>query len=533
MSDPEPVVSVSELRVEVGGRAIVDGVSLTARAGRITALVGASGSGKTTTGLALLGEFPPGARVTGEIRVTGEGPVGYIPQHPAAALNPARRVGALLRDIARPAGGGRAAIRTRVYDALRAARIPDPEEMVRRFPHQLSGGQQQRVVLAQALLLGARAVVADEPTTGQDALTKQGVVERLAAVAGQGIAVILLSHDLDVVRRLADDVVVLAHGRVVESGPPARVSLTARRPDGLADRPNRPVPSTRTAAVPRLEVRDVVARHRAGGASAVLHGVSVSVEAGECLALVGRSGSGKTTLGRCVTGLHSRYDGRVLLDGTPLRRSLRTRTRAELAAVQYVFQDARASFDEYRPVFEQVARTAVRLRGVEPDEARAQALGTLGELGLPADTAGRRPGALSGGEVQRAALARALLARPRVLVCDEITSGLDAPTRIAILDLLGRLREHAELSLVFITHDLAAAGLLGDRIAVLEHGRVVEHGPTRRVLTEPAHAFTGLLVRAAADVGSVQGAQEGPGERGDLVGSPGTDLLGPSRVGQE
>ncbi|MGW1992895.1 ABC transporter ATP-binding protein [Embleya sp. NPDC001921] len=534
MSDPEPVLVVSGLRVEVGGRAIVDGVSLTARAGRITALVGASGSGKTTTGLALLGEFPPGARVTGEVRVTGEGPVGYIPQHPAAALNPARRVGALLRDIARPAGGGRAAIRARVYDALRAARIPDPQETVRRFPHQLSGGQQQRVVLAQALLLGARAVVADEPTTGQDALTKQGVVERLAAVAGQGIAVILLSHDLDVVRRLADEVVVLAHGRVVESGPPGRVSLTARRPDGLAEPPNRPVPSARTAAGSRLEVRDVVARHRAGGrATAVLHGVSVSVEAGECLALVGRSGSGKTTLGRCVAGLHSRYDGRVLLDGTPLRRTLRARTRAELASVQYVFQDARASFDEYRPVFEQVARTAVRLRGVEPGAARAQALDTLGELGLPADTAGRRPGALSGGELQRAALARALFARPRVLVCDEITSGLDAPTRLAILELLARSRERAELSLVFITHDLAAAGLLGDRIAVLDHGRVVEHGPARRVLTEPTHAFTGLLVRAAGGVGSVQGTQEGPGEGGDPVGSPGTDLLGPFRVGQQ
>ncbi|MYS81545.1 ABC transporter ATP-binding protein [Embleya scabrispora] len=528
MKDAEPVVAIADLRVEVAGRAIVDGVSLTARAGRITAVVGASGSGKTTTGLALLGEFPPGARVTGSVRVTGAGPVAYIPQHPGAVLGPARRVGALLRDIARPAGGGRAAIRERVYDALRAAAIPDPEEVVRRFPHQLSGGQQQRVVLAQALLLGARAVVADEPTTGQDALTKQGVVERLAAVAGHGIAVLLLSHDVDVVRRLADDVVVLSHGRVVECGPAVRALTASEQPAGrtvAARRAALPAPRSRAVAESRLEVRDLVARHRGRGRSVdVLHGVSLAVGAGECLALVGRSGSGKTTVGRCLAGLHSDHDGRILLDGVPLRRSLRARTRAELVGVQHVFQDARAAFDEYRPVVEQVARTAVRLRGVEPGAARAQALRTLAELGLPAETSGRRPGALSGGEVQRAALARALLARPRVLVCDEITSGLDASTRQGILDVLAELRERVELSLVFITHDLAAAGRLADRIAVLDGGRVVEQGPARRILTEPGHPFTRMLVGAAG---------AGAGDGGEGIRLPGirSPAVEPSAVG--
>jgi peptide/nickel transport system ATP-binding protein len=495
----KPVVEVTGLRVEVGGRAIVDGVSLRAHAGKVTAIVGASGSGKTTTGLALLGEYPEGARIDGTVR-TEEGAVGYVPQHPAAVLNPARRVGALLRDIARRHADGRDEIRRRVHEAMERAQIPDPEEVLRRFPHQLSGGQQQRVVLAQALALGARVVVADEPTTGQDVLTKQRIVDELSALVRQGIAVVLLSHDLDVVRQLADEVVVMREGRVVESGP-ARQMPAAPEHDGtralIAERPPATLPQAQPEVAARLDVRDLVARHRtARGPLTVLRGASVSVGAGECLALVGRSGSGKTTLGRCIAGLHSAYDGQVLLDGLPLRRSLRSRSRGELAAVQYVFQDPRAAFDEHRPVLDQVARTAVRLCDADRDSAREAAVRTLGELGLTAALAGRRPGGLSGGELQRAALARAMLAQPDVLVCDEITSGLDTVTRHGILDLLAGLRERAELTLVFITHDLSAAAALGNRIAVLEAGRVVEQGPVDQVLADPRHAFTRSLSAA-------------------------------------
>ncbi|MFG2294533.1 ABC transporter ATP-binding protein [Streptomyces sp. NPDC048603] len=492
------VAEVHGLRVEIAGRALVDGVSLQARAGRITAIVGPSGSGKTTTGLALLGEYPPGARIEGTVRTPG-GAVGYVPQHPAAALNPARRVSALLGDISSRQGGTRAQRRERVHRALRLARLPDPPAVLRRFPHQLSGGQQQRVVLAQALLLGARVIVADEPTTGQDVLTKQGIVAELAAVAEQGIAVVLLSHDLDVVRQLADEVIVMREGRVVDHGTAESV-LTG---------PVRPAPVAARAAVrrgtPRVETRGLTARHRTPrGAVEVLTGIGVAAAAGECLALVGRSGSGKTTLGRCLAGLHSAYDGTVLLDGTPLPRSLRSRSRTELAAVQYVFQDAKAAFDEHRPVLDQIARTAVRLRGAHADDARRTAVRTLEELGLPASLAERRPGALSGGELQRAALARALLAEPKVLVCDEITSGLDPLTRNTILAVLARLREQAELTLVFITHDVPAAAALADRIAVLEAGRVVEQGPAHRVLDEPEHAFTRTLLRAATQHGELR-----------------------------
>ncbi|MEW2137985.1 ATP-binding cassette domain-containing protein [Streptomyces sp. NPDC005409] len=468
------VAEVRGLRVEVGGRALVDGVSLTARAGRVTAVIGPSGSGKTTTGLALLGEYPPGARVEGTVR-TRPGAVGYVPQHPAAVLHPARRVGALLRDIAAGRGGGRREIRRRVHEALGLAQLPDPAEILRRFPHQLSGGQQQRVVLAQALLLGAEVIVADEPTTGQDPLTKQGIVTELAALAARGVAVVLLSHDMDVVRQLADEVVVMRAGRIVARGP-ARTVLGDPAPQGApAGRaPRRP------AGPVVLKADGLTARHRtARGAVDVLHDVTLSVAAGECLALVGRSGSGKTTLGRCLAGLHADHAGVILLDGEPLPRSVRSRSRSQLAAVQYVFQDAKAAFDEHRPVLDQVARTAVRLRGAAARAAREEAARTMEALGLGAVAAGRRPGALSGGELQRAALARALLARPRVLVCDEITSGLDPATRAALLVLLAGLRERAELALVFITHDLAAADALADRTAVLDAGAIVEPGGGR------------------------------------------------------
>ncbi|KQV04446.1 MULTISPECIES: ABC transporter ATP-binding protein [unclassified Kitasatospora] len=435
-----PLVQVTDLRVEVGGRTLLDGVHLRAYPGRVTALLGASGCGKTTTGLALLGEYPEGAKVSGTV-LTPAGAVGYVPQHPATVLNPARRIGALLGEL-----GPRSA----VEDALRRARLDDPAAVLRRFPHQLSGGQQQRVVIAQALLFGARVLVADEPTTGQDPETKRHLVTELAALVRDGLALVLLSHDLDVVRELADEVVMLRGGRVVRAG--AWDEVPAVSPRRSAE-PTAPV----------LAARHLTARHP-GGALA-LADVTLTLGAGECLALTGRSGSGKTTLGRCLAGLHSAYQGTVTLDGRPLPRSLRSRSRAELAAVQYVFQDARAAFDERRPVAGQVARAAVRLGGLGPAEADGAAARLLAELGVP--TTGR-PAELSGGELQRAALARALVANPRVLVCDEITSGLDALSRRLILDHLAGLRDRTGLALLLITHDRAAADILADRTLDLQ-----------------------------------------------------------------
>ncbi|MFE2045553.1 ABC transporter ATP-binding protein [Streptomyces sp. NPDC059477] len=507
---PPPLAEIRGLRVEIDGRAVVDGVDLRILPGRVTALVGASGSGKTTIGLALLGAHPPGARVTGEVRTAADGRVGHIPQHPASVLNPVRRISVLLDDIARtrvrelPRARRRAAAREHVLKALEDAQLTDVRGLLDRYPHQLSGGQQQRVVLAQALLFGARIVVADEPTTGQDPFTKSRIVDELAAVAARGIGVLLLSHDLDVVRALADETLVLHEGRVVESGPTARLWTAPRHPwtrrlldahvrveRGSAPAPSAPTPvrphPAPTPTHPLLEVRDLTARHQH---TAVLRVPRLTLRGGECLAVAGRSGSGKTTLGRCLAGLHRDHDGQLLLGGEALPRGVRRRGREQLAAVQYVFQDPAAAFDPFRPVLDQVARTAVRLRGTDRHTAGEEALATLERLGIPPATARRHPEGLSGGELQRAALARALLAHPRVLICDEITSGLDTVTRRGLLDVLtGLLRDRDGLSLVLITHDPDTARL-ADRIAVLDGGEIVARGPARRILAGPLNPFT-------------------------------------------
>ncbi|WP_447009775.1 ABC transporter ATP-binding protein [Saccharothrix hoggarensis] len=490
-----PVVHVEDLRAVAGRKTLVDGVSFALSAGRVVALVGASGSGKTTTGLALLGEHAPGVAVTGTVAVTGR--VAFVPQQPSAALNPVRRLRGVFREIAALHPGDPDEL---IATALRRARVP--VELLRRYPHELSGGQQQRVVLAQALVGDPAVLVADEPTTGQDPITRAEVVDELASVVAQGVALVLLTHDLDVVRAIADEVVVLRGGRVVEAGATAdvldrpREAYTAAL---VAAQPRVAVPDERPPGVPRLETRAVTARHRA---ATVLRDVDVRVGAGECLAVVGRSGSGKTTLARCLAGLHAGFTGDVLLDGRPLPRSLRRRSRAELAAVQYVFQDARASFDPNRTVLDQVARTAVRLGGVA--DGRDAALAELAAVGLDEATATRRPAGLSGGELQRAALVRALLARPDVLVCDEITSGLDTLTQASLLDQLAALT----CAVVLISHDLAVVARLADHVAVLHRGRVVEHGPARDVLDSPTHPVTTGLLGRSPRGHSMEGTEE-------------------------
>ncbi|WP_406114344.1 ABC transporter ATP-binding protein [Kitasatospora purpeofusca] len=466
MSGPG-LAAVDGLRVRVGARVLVDGVSLRVRPGRVTALVGPSGSGKTTTALALLGVYPEGARVSGTVSLAGAGgtPIGHVPQHPGTVLNPARRVGVLLRDLARVHGGGPEAVRC----ALRDAELSDVEGLLRRYPHQLSGGQQQRLVLAQALLTGARVIVADEPTTGQDPATAHRLAALFRRLAARGTGLLLLSHDLALVREAADEVVLLADGRAVRTGPPDEVLRVPARPAAPPVRPA-PVPAPTPAAPVRLDVIGLTARHPGG--AVVLREVGLSLRAGECLALTGRTGSGKTTLGRCLAGLHPRHEGTVLLDGEPLPRSVRQRGRRRLAAVQYVFQDARSAFADHRPVLDQVARAAVRLRGRTPSAAGAESAALLAELGLDPVKAARPPAGLSGGELQRAALARALIVGPAVLVCDEITAGLDADTRASILAHLADRRDRAGLALLFVSHDPAAVDTLADRVADLADGRL-------------------------------------------------------------
>jgi peptide/nickel transport system ATP-binding protein len=501
------MIGVRDLTVTVGGSEIVSGVSFSLTGGEITALVGESGSGKTTTALALLGEHPAGARVTGHVEVAGT--VGYIPQHPSTALNPVRRIGSVLREIARlhvdakPGAERRKLVRQRVLEALRQAQIPDAETLLRRYPHQLSGGQQQRVVLAHQLVGRPKVLIADEPTTGQDAVIRAQLVTELRAVADQGIAILLLTHDLQLVSALASHVLVMNHGTIVESGPCDEVLVAPQHPHTrrLVDAqsgPAVPAPETLETREPVVSVRGLVAGHRRVD---TLHDVSLDIHAGDKIAVLGRSGSGKTTLARCLVGLHPHRTGEILLDTTRLSPLLRRRTPEQLARIQYVFQDARASFSEFVPVLDQVARTAVRLRGLSSSEARRRALDELARLGITESGAARRPASLSGGELQRAALVRATLAEPDVLICDEITSGLDTATQADLLDVLRELQDDTGCALVVITHDLAVVASLADRVLVMDDGRIVEQGRSADVLSKPGHPATHALVTAAGQIG--------------------------------
>ncbi|MFJ7241628.1 ABC transporter ATP-binding protein [Streptomyces olivaceus] len=530
----EPVIEVGGLTARADGVLLLDGVDLTVRAGGVTALVGPSGSGKTTLALALLGEAAPGVRLRGSVRVAGvdvvgeEGPTGaardvrgrvvsYMPQHPAHALNPARRIGSVLTELARlhrpdgtkgsggtdgsgdsggtgragGAGGGRSAAgREHAAGALRAAGLPDDPGFRRRFPHQFSGGQRQRVALAQVLACGPSVLVLDEPSTGLDTVARLRLADRLTRLAADGYALLLLSHDHDLVRAVAARTVTLDRGRVTAAGPTPEVlpAPATPPPPVAATAPVRP-----SGAV--LEARGLTAWLHAGRRGEVLRDVAVRVPEGGCTAVVGPSGSGKTVLARCLAGLHERHRGHLAFRGEPLP-VLRRRAARQIRGVQYVWQEVRGSFDERRTVLEQVARTAVRLRGLTPREAEREARAVWERLGLSSEHTARHAASLSGGELQRAALSRALLAEPGVLICDEITTALDSVSTELVTAEITRLREESDTAVLWIGHDLALVERLADDLVVLDSGGVVDSGDSRTVLGAPRSETTRLLLRS-------------------------------------
>ena len=502
------------------GDEILHGISYRVAPGEILALVGESGSGKTTAGLAALGHVRAGLEVTGGVVATSDGNggrvdvlalpeparralrgkvVSYIPQDPALSLNPGLRIGKQIAEVLERHGHGSSAEdrAARVRVVLDEVGLPNDPAYQRRYPHQLSGGQQQRVGIAMAFVCRPEVVVLDEPTTGLDVMTQALVLETIRQLTrDHGAAALYITHDLAVVASIADRVAVMRHGEIVETGATDRV-LRAPEHDYtrelIAAAPSLACPpaAERPPGVPLLTVEDISVSY---GDVKVLRGVELTVHAGECVMLLGESGSGKTTLSQCVSGLVHQYGGSVRLDGVGLAPSTKVRTTAQLRDVQYVFQSPFSSLNPRKTIAQSVEVPLVQLTNLGRAERRARVAEVLDRVRLAPSAAHRLPDRLSGGERQRAAIARALVTTPQVLVCDEVTSALDVSVQRTILELLRELRRELGMAMLFVTHNIALARHVADRIAVLRGGEIVEIGDVDDVLDHPTHPYTRELL---------------------------------------
>lgn len=519
--DARTLVSVRDLVIRRASddRPVLDGINLRIRSGEVVGLVGESGSGKTTLGLALLGRIRPGLeRIRGHVRLEGEdlfsvpaaelaalrtARLGYVAQNALEAFDPAWRLlrqtteAALLHGLMGERTATNAA--TSLYGELG---LPDPEELGWRYPHQVSGGQLQRIMLAMATLNAPDLIVFDEPTTALDTSTQETVLKAVRRLLRKsGAAALYITHDLSLVTRIAQRICVLHRGRIVEDAPAEEIVHRPRHPYtralwGVAAgvRRSRPVPEQ-----PLLELRGI--RTGYGTGPDILHDVSLQLARGRTLAVVGESGSGKTTLGRVIAGLLPPRAGEMLLDGEPLPPRLKDRTQEMRRRIQFLHQSADGALNPSHDVFMILSRPLALFHELSGRAAQQRAEELLEMVDLPPDILHRRAARLSGGQKQRLALARALAAEPDVLICDEVTSALDAVLRNGILQLLNRIQERTGTAILFITHDLSAVRAIADEMIVMHEGQAVEAGSCADVLKAPQSEHTRRLL-AASGAGS-------------------------------
>ena len=547
---PDAVLRVSELGVRFPSTVAVDSVSFSIDRGEVLALVGESGSGKTVTAHAVLGLLPSSATARGSVQLTDD-PVArpaqqqpnllagrsgrslrwgrdawagvrgrlaaMVFQEPQTALNPVKTVGWQLAEALRAHRPiGRRAARSRAVELLRLVGIPEPEVRVDAYPHQLSGGQKQRVVIALALANDPVLLIADEPTTALDVSVQAEILALLGELRDRlGMAVLLITHNMGVVADLADRVLVMRNGRMVERGVVVSLfsqpftdytrQLLGSVPRLRAVRSDVPSPIEPPAVVagpattPALVFRsvDVDYAGRLGRPSfRALHEVSVEVAPGEVLGVVGESGSGKSTLGRAALGLLRPSNGRIEVAGADLGSASSAELRRLRRRIGVVPQDPASTLDPLLSVGESVCEP-LQVHRVDSGRGLRRRVGELLEsVSLPRRYAERQPHELSGGQRQRVALARALALRPDLLIADEPTSALDVSVQAAVLAEFARLRTEMGFACVFISHDLAVVDSVSDQVLVLHDGRAVESGPTATVLGNPQHPYTRALLAA-------------------------------------
>ncbi len=504
------MIHVEDLRVtfRLGGKRVeaVRGVGFDIEEGECVALVGESGSGKSVTARSLVGLAGPQALVEAGAFTVGGRDVrrfaardwrrlrgrhtGLILQDALVSLDPMRTVGAEITEVLRTHGiGDRRDRPGRVRDLLEAVHVPEPERRAKQYPHQLSGGLRQRALIASAIAGGPRLLIADEPTTALDATVQAQILTLLAERRAAGETLLLISHDLAVVSRLADRVLVMKDGRIVESGATRAVLSGASHPytrQLIAAATGRR--RERTAEPGEAEVvAEATALRKVYGDRTVVRDIALTIRRGEIVGLVGESGSGKTTVAQLLFGLteptsgHVRFEGRDFA-GVPERARRPIRRRLQLIA-----QDPLSAFDPRWTVRRIVGEALPRGENPEP---------VLARVGLGPEVLDRYPRQLSGGQRQRVAVARAVAPRPSLIICDEPVSALDVSVQAQVLDLLARIRDEDGTALLFISHDLGVIRDIADRVLVMRDGRVVEQGPVRAVFEHAGHEYTRALLRA-------------------------------------
>jgi peptide/nickel transport system ATP-binding protein len=535
----QPVVEVSDLRVSFAKKPVVQGVSFQIRPGKTLALVGESGSGKSVTSLAIMRLLQEGvARIEGSVRLDGRdllqlteaemrrvrgGRISMIFQEPMTSLNPVQTIGDQLAEVVRIHRGLKGAdLREAVLEMLRKVRIPDPEERVRQYPHTFSGGMRQRVMIAMALACNPAMIIADEPTTALDVTVQAQTLDLLKALQREtGTAVLFITHDMGVVAEMADDVLVMRHGRVLEQGSvdevfsnpkdPYTRSLIAAVPS-LAGKlqidtvPAQPVGElpVLTDGQPVLEARNLAVRfpvhggvlRRLKGTVHAVEDVSFAIGKGETLGLVGESGSGKSTIGKAIINLASVHAGEIRVCGETVDygdpRSL-ARMRRQ---VQMIFQDPFGSLDARQSIGSAIVEP-MQVHGIETGQAARQKMEWLMErVGLDPARARSLPHEFSGGQRQRICIARALAMAPKLIIADEAVSALDVAIKGQIIELMIDLQKEFDVSYLFISHDMAAVERICDRVAVMYFGEIVEIGPRDDVIGRPGHPYTQRLLSA-------------------------------------
>ncbi len=524
----QPLVTVNDLRIgavtDAGRKVeIIRGVSFEIAPGEIVALIGESGSGKTTIALSLMGYTRTGCSITGgqitldqtDVTALSERKraalrgteVSYVPQSAAAAFNPSKRIMDQVIEItAIHELMPKAEAEAKAVDLFRALALPDPEHIGHRYPHQVSGGQLQRLSAAMALIGGPKLVIFDEPTTALDVTTQIEVLRAFKSVMQQGgMAGVYVSHDLAVVAQIADRIIVLKGGEIQETGTTEQILTHPAHPytrQLLAA--FEPVPHVsfqpEAKAVPK-PILEVIHLHAGYGAIRkgepeikILKDVNFSLERGRNLGVIGESGSGKSTLARAIAGILPPYQGGILLDGQELRGDLKRRSKEQLRKAQIVFQLADTALNPAHSIEQILGRPLAFYHGLKGAAREARVKELLDMVRLPANLRHRLPGELSGGQKQRINLARALAAEPELILCDEITSALDTVVAAAILDLLKELQRELSLSYMFISHDLSTVEAICDDVLVMLKGEVVEALPAARMSAEAQHPYSRLLI---------------------------------------